>query len=88
SGTAANVIFSDVNSVASTVTFAVDGVYDLKLTATDGNEIRSDLVRIVVHTAPVVNAGADQVLLLSEASNVALGASEWHGGQCYFLRCE
>ncbi len=57
--------FGSPSSPATSIGFPVQGVYELQLTANDGQFVRSDTVRITVTSAsgnlpPVVNAGADQ----------------------------
>lgn len=59
------VAFADAAKPVTTATFATAGVYVLRLTATDGRVVSSDDVTITVdpqNAAPVVNAGADQVI--------------------------
>lgn len=59
-----NVAFANASAVDTTATFAASGVYVLRLTASDGALQAQDELTVIVTTAPVVNAGADQTLAL------------------------
>ena len=61
------VTFANASSPTTTATFSVEGTYVLRLLADDSEHISSDNITIVVNPippnqAPVVNAGADQVI--------------------------
>ena len=62
--------FADANALSTTVSFDTDGTYVLRLTADDGELSASDDVTITVqpevpgNTAPVVDAGADDIVTL------------------------
>ncbi|WOO39509.1 PKD domain-containing protein [Rubellicoccus peritrichatus] len=69
------VTFADANAVDTTVTFPATGTYELELTATDGVLSSSDSVTITVteqpvNTAPVVDAGVDQTVLLANGASL------------------
>jgi hypothetical protein len=68
------VTFQNANLVDTQASFTVAGTYLLRLTANDGALSRADSVQIIVqpdpNTAPVVNAGADQTIVLP--ANAAL----------------
>src|SRR5205823_14123676 len=51
------VVFANPNSPATTATFGADGIYVLRLTATDGAVTVSDDVTITVNPAPPVGTG-------------------------------
>ena len=60
-----SVTFANANALATTASFSTAGSYLLRLSASDGQLTSSDDVKIVVqppNQAPVVNAGADQVI--------------------------
>jgi hypothetical protein len=54
------VTFANANSPVTTASFSTNGVYVLRLTASDSAVMTSDDVVITINVAPVVNAGADQ----------------------------
>ena len=62
------VLFGDATAPGSSVTFSTTGTYVLTLTASDGELTTSDSVTIevngAVNLAPVVEAGADQIITL------------------------
>ena len=63
------VVFANPNAAGTTATFGADGIYVLRLTASDGAVTVSDDVTITVNpappnSAPVVNAGADDARCL------------------------
>ena len=72
-----NVIFSQPASMSSVATFSAPGSYTLRLTVTDGSLSRNDDVVIVAEVpsaankAPVVNAGADQMITLPASANLS-----------------
>jgi len=74
--------FSNANSTTSTASFTADGVYVLRLTASDGDLSASDDVTVTVNaqppvnTAPSANAGADQVVTLPDSVNLAGSSSD------------
>jgi hypothetical protein len=75
------VVFANPNSPATTATFGADGIYVLRLTATDGAVTVSDDVTITVNpppvnTAPVVNAGTDRTITLPSTASLAGTASD------------
>jgi len=57
-----NANFADSSSPGTTSTFSTNGTYILRLTASDGETSTSDEVNIVVHQAPVIDAGPDQTI--------------------------
>ncbi|MCE7985134.1 MAG: hypothetical protein DYG89_28510 [Caldilinea sp. CFX5] len=66
------VAFGNSSAVDTTAAFSVAGVYTLRLTANDGALSSSDDLIITVNAqtnqAPLVNAGADQTILLSSSA--------------------
>jgi len=54
------VIFDDPSGTNTTATFSQGGLYELRLTATDGLVATHDDVRVVINLAPLVDAGSDQ----------------------------
>jgi RHS repeat-associated protein len=63
--------FSRPNSPISDVTFSATGTYTLRMTATDSVHTGSDTLVVAVipgNLAPVVNAGADQTIILPAAA--------------------
>jgi RHS repeat-associated protein len=61
------VVFENANMTVTAASFTIAGVYVFRLTASDGELNGSDEVTIVVdplNTAPLVNAGADQTVIL------------------------
>src|SRR5690606_13300686 len=67
------VTFGNANAVNTTATFSTQGTYVLRLTATDGKASAFDLVTITVHPenqAPVVDAGANQTVVLPAAATL------------------
>ena len=70
----ASVTFADAHAKNTTATFASAGTYTLTLTATDGALTTSDEVVITVdpaNTAPVVNAGTDQLIALPSTASLS-----------------
>ncbi len=71
-----SVTFGDPNAVDTTVTFAMDGIYVLRLMADDSALTAFDDVTITVNPAspgnhaPFVNAGQDQTIKLPGAANL------------------
>jgi len=73
------VVFADPNSPTTTATFGADGIYVLRLTATDGAVTVSDDITITVNPpnlAPSVNAGADRTITLPATTSLAGTASD------------
>src|SRR5204863_93657 len=73
------VTFADAHATTTTATFAAAGTYTLRLTATDGTLTAFDEVVITVdpqNAAPVVNAGADQIVELPAAATLAGTATD------------
>jgi len=73
------VTFADASALITTATFGAEGAYVLRLTADDTEYNASDTVAITVHPvpdnlAPIVNAGADQ-LLSPPATSAALSGT-------------
>jgi RHS repeat-associated protein len=67
------VTFSSPNSLISNVTFSTPGTYTLRMTASDSVHTGSDQLIIAVipgNQAPVVNAGADQTIVLPDVANL------------------
>src|SRR6267143_1287303 len=70
------VSFSNASALNSTATFSASGAYVLRLTASDGALAVSAVVAVTVNPAPVpnlapvVNAGADQVITLPSSANL------------------
>ncbi len=67
------VSFSNGGSATTNATFSAGGVYILRLTVSDTLLSGSDDVAITVNSAPVVNAGADQIITLPVASATLTG---------------
>lgn len=68
-----NVTFSQPSSLISNVTFSTPGTYTLRLTASDSVHTGSDQLVVTVipgNQAPVVNAGADQTIVLPAVANL------------------
>ncbi|MES2982476.1 MAG: IPT/TIG domain-containing protein [Verrucomicrobiota bacterium] len=63
------VVFSNTSAASTQATFSVEGVYTLRLTASDGTTQTSDDVVITVmrNNLPIVNAGSDQTIPLVDA---------------------
>ena len=73
------VTFSAPNSLISNVTFSTPGTYTLRLTATDSVHTGSDQLIVTVipgNQAPVVNAGADQTIVLPAVANLSGTATD------------
>ena len=75
------VTFGNPNAPVTTVTFGADGIYVLRLTASDGAVTVSDDVTITVNpvppnSAPVVNAGADQTITLPSSATLSGTATD------------
>ncbi len=74
--------FANAASLTTTASFSADGVYVLRLTASDGVlESTDDLTVTVspqppVNTAPTVSAGSDQVVTLPDAVTLSGTASD------------
>ncbi len=69
-----NVTFSQPNSLITNVTFSSPGTYTLRLSATDSVHSGSDQLIVTVipgNQAPVVNAGADQTIVLPDVANLS-----------------
>ena len=68
------VTFGDASIVSTTASFSVDGVYVLQLMADDGQLTASDVMTVTVNPvpnqAPLVDAGANQVITLPAAANL------------------
>ena len=63
------VVIADPNALSTTASFTVAGPYIFRLTGSDGQLSATDDITIVVtppNQAPVVNAGADQIISLPE----------------------
>jgi len=59
------VMFANSNLVTTPVTFNTNGFYEFKLLATDGKLTNSAVMTVLVtNSAPIVNAGPDQTVLL------------------------
>ena len=54
------VVFGDASATHTTATFSTNGVYVLKLTATDGASTNSSNVAVIVNQAPTVSVTADK----------------------------
>jgi hypothetical protein len=72
---AGTVTFANPTAAATTATFASEGTYVLRLTATDGALQASDDMTVLVNAAPtnqppVVNAGVDQTVVLSNGASL------------------
>ncbi len=75
SGPAA-VSFTDATAVGTTVTFASNGVYVLRLTATDSLLTSSDDVTVTVNAPPFVSAGASQLVTLPASAPLSGAVSD------------
>jgi hypothetical protein len=67
------VTFGNANAVDTQAGFSTAGTYVLRLAASDGQLINSDQVQVIVlpppvNTAPVVNAGTNQTIVISSAA--------------------
>lgn len=74
-----NVTFADSHSPNTSVTFGAPGVYTLRLTATDSEFSASDDVTISLsafNQAPLVNAGADQLVTLPACASLSGTATD------------
>ena len=78
-----NINITDPASPSTTATFSINGTYVLRLTASDGEASTSDDVSIIVHQAPVIDAGPEQTIAFKTScqlggaiSNNGLGALE------------
>jgi len=64
----APVTFGDANALSTTATFSAAGTYTLQLSASDGASVSTDTLTVTVNApqnqAPMVNAGADQLITL------------------------
>jgi len=72
------VTFANAAAIDTTATFSVTGTYTLRLTGNDGARTAFDEMTVQVNApdvngAPLVNAGADQVLLLPVLSTTLTG---------------
>ncbi|HKQ56604.1 MAG TPA: right-handed parallel beta-helix repeat-containing protein [Candidatus Eisenbacteria bacterium] len=69
-----SVVFQNANLVDTQASFGAPGTYDLRLTASDGALIASDTVRVTVlpvpNTAPVVDAGPNQIITLPAGASL------------------
>ncbi|HET7436270.1 MAG TPA: PKD domain-containing protein, partial [Thermoanaerobaculia bacterium] len=75
----ARVTFGDATAASTTATFAAPGVYTLRLTVSDGALSAFDEVVITVdaqNEAPVVNAGADQIIALPNVATLTGSATD------------
>jgi PKD repeat protein len=70
---AGTVTFSAANAKDTNATFSAGGVYTLRLTVSDTLLSGNDDVVITVNSAPVVNAGLDQIITLPIASTTLTG---------------
>jgi alpha-tubulin suppressor-like RCC1 family protein len=68
--------FVDGNAATTSVSFSSNGIYTLRLTANDGALSAQDDVVISVNGAPVVAAGADQTIALSDVLALSGTASD------------
>lgn len=74
-----SVAFTPTNQLTTTVTFTAFGVYVLRLTANDGALSAFDEVTVTVaapNQPPVVNAGVDQTIRLTETATLAGSVSD------------
>ncbi|HKR11221.1 MAG TPA: PKD domain-containing protein [Pyrinomonadaceae bacterium] len=72
------VTFAAPNVTVTTASFSAAGTYVLRLTASDGQLSTTDDLTVVVtppNQAPVVNAGADQIVSLPEATATLEGSA-------------
>jgi RHS repeat-associated protein len=68
------VVFENANMTVTAASFTTPGTYVFRLTASDGELNGSDEVTIVVdplNTAPLVNAGGDQTIVLPGQANLS-----------------
>jgi RHS repeat-associated protein len=72
------VAFADLHAAATTATFTAPGTYTLRLSADDTEFTVSDDVVVVVlkNDPPVVNAGADQEIVLPDTTTLSGTASD------------
>jgi RHS repeat-associated protein len=75
------VTFSNPSSLATAAAFAAEGVYTLRLTASDSQLSSSDDVTVTVHAAgtnnaPVVSAGPDTEVRLPDAASLSGNATD------------
>ncbi len=76
-----SVTFGNASSVNTTSSFGIDGIYVLRLTATDSVLSSSDDIQITVNpvpvnTAPLVNAGVDQTGDVFSGANLSGAVSD------------
>jgi hypothetical protein len=57
-----SVIFADPNATNTTVVFGESGIYTLRLTADDGIASASSELTVMMNSAPVVDAGSDEII--------------------------
>lgn len=69
------VTFTDDTIATTHADFSVVGTYVLSLTASDSLLTHSDTVSILVHDAPIVSAGADQVIAWPDENTFTLEGS-------------
>ncbi|MEZ4714088.1 MAG: S8 family serine peptidase [Caldilineaceae bacterium] len=76
------VTFANPNAAQTSATFSVEGLYTLRLTASDGQLAVSDTILVTVQPGtpvnqpPTANAGADQTITLPAAANLSGSASD------------
>ncbi|MCB0081137.1 MAG: S8 family serine peptidase, partial [Caldilineaceae bacterium] len=76
------VTFGNANAAQTSATFAVEGLYTLRLTANDGQLSVGDTILVTVlsgaptNQAPTVNAGADMAITLPDSALLGGSASD------------
>ncbi len=68
--------FLDANSPITTATFTAPGVYELKLTASDGTLSSESTVKVWAEMPPTVDAGVDQTIALDGTLNLSGSVSD------------
>ena len=68
--------FGDASALDTAVSFSVPGTYVLRLDAADGALTGSDEITVAVNETPQVDAGSDQLLLTSNATNLSGEATD------------
>lgn len=71
-----SVTFGNAQTANATATFSAGGTYTLKLSASDSVLTGTDTIVLTVNKAPVVNAGPDQTITLSDSATLSGSATD------------